>query len=257
MKRVELLLVVLGLLLVSVLAKGFGGSAVSSSDELLKPQDSKTELARQWVEAYGVGPESVVHYNIAINRVMGQNVGRVVSGIGKYISDPSDPNSLAAKVEDNERRLAGLELLPLESRLASLELLTSKSVESLIGYQEVVSQQIGETLRLLTELVKRVEALEDTSIAWRDKDGILHLGNRGATAKSAEVKPYIYEDPIQRDPNTIVFFGTLSSTICTKHGRLGYGDTYTFLGSGRYCGSCASEVLTKYLDKHIGVDPNS
>ena len=104
-KLIEMVIVVVVLVMVStlVLVCGCNESAAVvirqvSSDELLKPQDAGTELGRQWVKLYGTGAESVEHYNIALNRLLVKGVGQVVNRQGKYISDLTDPNSLASRV---------------------------------------------------------------------------------------------------------------------------------------------------------------
>ncbi len=121
--------------------------------------------------------------------------------------------------------------------------------------QTVRKRGLIERITALEALEERVKKLEERTVGWRYKEGILHLGGQGVACDVP--KPYIYSDPIQRDPNLLVFGGTLD-TVCTKHGRLKWGERHVFLGSDKkYCGKCAFDVARIYLDKHIGVDPNT
>ncbi len=99
----------------------------------------------------------------------------------------------------------------------------------------------------------RVEAVEDDAIRHS------HMNATAGHIKIGEPLLYIYDDPVERDPNVMYVIGLMQSdTVCTKHGRLnGYPGTYTFEGSEkRYCGLCMWDIVRIYLDKHIGVDPN-
>ena len=69
-------------------------------------------------------------------------------------------------------------------------------------------------------------------------------------------KPYIYQEPFTRDPNR-ARINLKTDTVCSRHGRLDFGEKVRFLdydcedGSKSYCGRCIYEVLQIYLDKHI------
>ncbi len=65
-------------------------------------------------------------------------------------------------------------------------------------------------------------------------------------------KPYIYYDPVEIDPNVVIFGGPID-VVCTKHGRLNYGEQWIFSDSKKaYCARCVYDVLQIYLDKHLG-----
>ncbi|MGR3292479.1 MAG: hypothetical protein ACUZ9M_00520 [Candidatus Scalindua sp.] len=79
----------------------------------------------------------------------------------------------------------------------------------------------------------------------------------GLFSKDTPALPYIYEDPIVVDANSVTDFNKELDIVCTKHGRLRWSDAWYFEAGGKmYCSKCAHEVAVKYLDKHIGVDPN-
>ncbi len=195
-KFIEVSIVVIVLFLAALLLCGFGGSAVSSSDELLKPQDAKTKLAAKWIELYGTGSESVVHYNIALNRLMAQSIGEVVGNQGKYVAgltDPNDPNSLVSKIAENERRASDIELS------------TSNNVTVLRMTQKTATAQIGEILNLLTELTKRVEELElEQSRTSKFENRIEALGGRIKKIEDTYMRyePHEWPDVRVTDPNS-------------------------------------------------------
>lgn len=73
--------------------------------------------------------------------------------------------------------------------------------------------------------------------------------------REENTRPYIYHDPIKRNPkrNPYVVGFDKQDTVCTKHGRLNFGERLVFSGSMKvYCQRCVYEVLEIYLDKHIG-----
>ena len=71
-----------------------------------------------------------------------------------------------------------------------------------------------------------------------------------------EELPYIYEDQIETDPNCgYATIGGPTDTVCTKHGRLNWGEPY-LVGDKIYCSKCLWQVAGMYLDKHIRTDPN-
>ncbi len=68
--------------------------------------------------------------------------------------------------------------------------------------------------------------------------------------------PYIYYSPLKKD---IIRYelNTLLDTVCTKHGRLVWGERWVFSDTMNvYCQRCVYDVLQIYLDRHIGTDPN-
>lgn len=119
----------------------------------------------------------------------------------------------------------------------------SQQIANLVLAVQVINNQ-GEAIK---QLNSRLIVLETNAVT--DKDEKVDPNKN---------KPYIYDDPLQKDPNVFEVFGSYLDIVCTKHGRLGWGDKYVFLGdeNAYYCGKCAFDVARMYLDKHIGVDPN-
>lgn len=63
--------------------------------------------------------------------------------------------------------------------------------------------------------------------------------------------PYIYDDP------NFIGSALQVNTVCTKHGRLNWGQVVSFFSSDRrYCSRCITEIIEGHCDDFIGIDPN-
>ncbi len=187
----------------------------------------KGDPPQAYQDIFGNGPGA--RLNFVQNKMIDQQIGIIV-GI-----DEKQPDGTMKRT----RGLVG--------RITALELLNAEQHKK-IGVTQIRS-------------IERITALEDRVSTGMDAFAE-SLG--GKWVKAEEPKPYIYEDPIPQksnDANNIFITTPLgwSSTVCTKHGRLdSWGGTVTFQGSDkRYCYRCVWEITTMYLDKHIGVDPNT
>ena len=70
---------------------------------------------------------------------------------------------------------------------------------------------------------------------------------------SQDEKPYIYYDPVVIVDANVVIIGGPIDVICTKHGRLNWGERWSFTDTKKsYCQRCIHDVLQIYRDKHLG-----
>jgi len=106
--------------------------------------------------------------------------------------------------------------------------------------------------KFLLEVAGAGLAITGTGASCRGEKPVI-FENENQTDDTAEPNlPYIYEDP-----NLSTDVIRQIQTVCTKHGRLDWGETWVFGDSPkRYCGRCVNEVITMYLDRHIGNEPN-
>ncbi|KKN73181.1 hypothetical protein LCGC14_0403540 [marine sediment metagenome] len=121
---------------------------------------------------------------------------------------------------------------------------------------------IIERITTLESLTDRIDVLERINSEQHKKLGEtdIRFYKRIKTLEAPEPNlPYIYDSPLQRDPNAMYLSSDPGNIVCTKHGRLGGWD-YTPVvlpGSDKaYCPHCLWDVARIYLDKHIGTDPN-
>ncbi len=160
--------------------------------------------------------------------------------------------------DDNGSRMDYAQVEAINKQVADVNSLDAR-IDALEALNSEQHRKLGETD---IRFHGRMEALEESQPEPVNVlvDGQLNPFENEITFTAIDSPiplPYIYDDPIERDPNILYVIGyPQSDTVCTKHGRLKNGNRWVFSDEKGYCADCVCEVAEIYLNKHIGTDPN-
>jgi hypothetical protein len=230
MKKVKLLKAcsVVCVLLMVVLVSGCEPRQ-STLNELLSPTATNTQLAKQWLETYGDSPESVEHYNIAVNRMVIENIAQAVNKQGQYIATSSDPNSLVARIKVLEGEVSKLNI---EINKMFANDVNEMGCQEFWDHVEKTVSNLIEKSQKTNELMQaKLEAIEKGMVTQTQADEIIdevksHIEYFEKATETIEKQP-ILKEKVQMKGITAEIDPNIGKIVCGSF-TLSEPNTFTF-----------------------------